>query len=153
GWSQATLAEITRLNERTIQRVESGEPSSFDTLRAIAKAFKCDDIDVFNKPTRLANTEKLKAFWDELNKTTMIVPITRIQDARTLRTMSEAARCFAVDEFGELSTEAREAFASIVDELHEYNDFIKLYSMSERLELDREIDAHLKTIADAGAAF
>jgi hypothetical protein len=51
------------------------------------------------------------------------------------------------------STEAREAFASIVDELHEYNDFIKLYSMSERLELDRDIDAQLKTIADAGAAF
>ncbi|MGC2075991.1 MAG: hypothetical protein WA728_08170 [Xanthobacteraceae bacterium] len=141
------------MNERTIQRVENGEPSSPDTRRAIARAFKCDDLDVFNKPTRLPNIEKLKAFWDELDKTTMIVPITRIQDGRTVRMMSEAARSFAVDEFGELSTEAREAFASIVDELQEYNDFIKLHSMTERLELDREIDAQLKTIADAGAAF
>ncbi|MFY9836161.1 MAG: XRE family transcriptional regulator, partial [Xanthobacteraceae bacterium] len=110
------------MNERTIQRVENGEPSSPDTRRAIARAFKCDDLDVFNKPTRLPNIEKLKAFWDELDKTTMIVPITRIQDGRTVRMMSEAARSFAVDEFGELSTEAREAFASIVDELQEYND-------------------------------
>jgi hypothetical protein len=67
--------------------------------------------------------------------------------------MSEAARGFAVDELGELSAEAREAFASIVDSLQEYNDFIKLYSMSERLDLDRDIDAQLKTIADEGAAF
>jgi transcriptional regulator with XRE-family HTH domain len=153
GWSQATLAEIARLNERTIQRVENGEPSSPDTRRAIAIAFKCDDLDVFNKPARLPNIEKLKAFWAELDKTTVILPITRIQDARTVRTMSEAARAFAVDELGELSTEARKAFAWIVDELHEYNDFGKLYSMSERLELDRDIDTQLKAIADAGAAF
>ena len=116
-WTQATLAEITGLNERTIQRVENGEPSSFDTRRAIARAFECDDLDVFNKPVRRPNIEKLKAFWAELDRTTVIVTITRIQDARTLRTMSEAARGFAVDELGELSTEAREAFAWIVDEL------------------------------------
>src|SRR5262249_30269446 len=97
GWSQATLAEITRLNERTIQRVENGEPSNPDTRRAIARAFECDDLDVFNKPVRRPNIEKLKAFWAELDRTTVIVPITRIQDARTLRTMSEAARGFAVD--------------------------------------------------------
>ena len=153
GWSQATLAEIAGLNERTIQRVENGEPSSPDTRRAIARAFECDDLDVFNKPVRRPNIEKLKAFWAELDRTTVIVPITRIQDARTLRTMSEAARGFAHDELGELSTEALEAFASIVDELQEYNDVGNFYSMSERLELDRDIDAHLKTIADAGAAF
>ena len=28
GWSQETLAEITRLNVRTVQRVENGEPSN-----------------------------------------------------------------------------------------------------------------------------
>src|SRR5215471_4354610 len=108
-WTQATLAEIAGLNERTIQRVENGEPSSPDTRRAIARAFECDDLDVFNKPMRRPNIEKLKAYWAELDKTTIIVPITRIQDARTLRMMSEAARGFAVDELGELSTEAREA--------------------------------------------
>jgi transcriptional regulator with XRE-family HTH domain len=153
GWSQATLAEIAGVTDRTIQRVENGEPSSPHTRRAIARAFECDDLEVFNKPVRLPNIEKLKAFWDELDRTTIIVPITRIQDARTLRTMSEAARGFAVDELGELSTEAREAFAWIVDELQEYNDVGNSYTMSERLEFDRDIGTRLKTIADAGAAF
>ena len=151
-WSQATLAEIAGVDERTIQRVENGEPSSFDTRRAIARAFQCDDLDVFNKPMRLPNIEKLKAHWAELDKTTVIIPITRIRDARTLRTMSEGVLSFAAEELGELSTEARKTFASIVDYLHDYNDVRDHYSMSARLDVDRDIDALLKTIANAGAA-
>ena len=49
-WSQATLAEIAKVTERTIQRVESGQPSSLDTRRALARAFGYDDLDVFDKP-------------------------------------------------------------------------------------------------------
>jgi transcriptional regulator with XRE-family HTH domain len=36
GWTQATLAKLSRLTERTIQRIEGGEPSSVDTRRALA---------------------------------------------------------------------------------------------------------------------
>jgi transcriptional regulator with XRE-family HTH domain len=152
-WSQAQLAEIARVTERTIQRVENGEPSSFDTRRAIARAFQSPDIDVFNKPHRLPNIEKWKAYSAELDKTTVLIPITRIRDARTLRTMSEGAMCSAADEIeiGELSTEAREAFASIVDQLRDYNDVSDDCSMNARLELDRDVDVLLKTIADARA--
>jgi transcriptional regulator with XRE-family HTH domain len=152
GWTQATLAELARVDARTIQRVENGEPSSPDTRRAIARAFECDDLDVFNKPVRLPNIEKLKAHLAELDKTTVIIPITRIRDARTLRTMSEGVMGSGADEIGELSTEAREAFASIVDQLRDYNDVRDECSMSARLDLDRDIDVLLKTIADAGAA-
>lgn len=91
GWGPVASRSRVPLDVRTIQRVENGAPSSSDTRRAIAGAFKFDDLDVFNKPVRLPNIEKWKAFWAELDKTTVIVPITRIQDARTLRTMSEAA--------------------------------------------------------------
>ena len=41
--------------------------------------------------------------------------------------------------------------ASIVDYLHDYNDVRDEYSMSQRLDVDRDIDALLKTIADEGA--
>jgi ribosome-binding protein aMBF1 (putative translation factor) len=47
-WSQETLAELSKINVRTIQRVERGEPSSVDTRRVIASAFDCEDIDFFN---------------------------------------------------------------------------------------------------------
>jgi transcriptional regulator with XRE-family HTH domain len=50
GWTQAQLADISRRKERTIQRVEAGEPSDLDTRRALADAFKLGDLDIFNKP-------------------------------------------------------------------------------------------------------
>ena len=31
-WSQEQLAQIARVSTRTIQRIESGEPASFETL-------------------------------------------------------------------------------------------------------------------------
>jgi len=150
-WSQATLAEIARLTERTVQRVENGEPSSLDTHRALAQAFEYEDLDFFDKPWPFPNVEKLKAYSAELEKTTVVVPITRIEDARTLRTMMEGAESSATEELGELSTEAREAFASIVDNLRDYNDIRDALSMSQRLEVDRNIGAQLDTIAGEGA--
>lgn len=150
-WSQATLAEIARVAERTIQRVESGEPSSLDTRRALALAFGYEDLDIFDKPWPLPNIGKLKAYSAELDKTMVVIPITRIQDARTLRTMTEGAESSAIEEIGDLAMEAREAFASVVDYLRDYNDVGDLYSISQRLDVDRDIDALLTTVADAGA--
>jgi transcriptional regulator with XRE-family HTH domain len=69
-WSQATLAELARVTERTIQRVENGEPSSLDTRRALARAFAYEDLDVFEKSWPFPNVEKLTAYTAELDKTT-----------------------------------------------------------------------------------
>jgi transcriptional regulator with XRE-family HTH domain len=50
GWTQEVLALLSGLQTRTIQRVEQGQPSSIDTRRALARAFRLDDIDYFNSP-------------------------------------------------------------------------------------------------------
>lgn len=151
-WSQATLAEIARVTERTVQRVENAEPSSLDTRRALARAFGFPDLDAFEKPWPFPNVEKLKAYTAELEKTTATVQLVRIEDGRTLRTMVEQAQASATEELGEISSEAREAFAAIVDYMRDYNDVDELYSMSQRLGVDREIDALLKTISEERAA-
>jgi DNA-binding XRE family transcriptional regulator len=150
-WTQATLAEIAGLTERTVQRVENGEPSSLDTRRALARAFGCKDLDIFDKPWPLPNVEKLKTYSAELDKT-VLIPITRIRDGRTIRTITEGAFGSLSEELGEVPDEAREAFASLVDSLRDYNDVRDLYSMSQRLEVDRQLDDQLKIIGDAGAA-
>ncbi|MFM0732753.1 helix-turn-helix transcriptional regulator [Paraburkholderia sediminicola] len=49
-WSQEQLADLSGLSVRTIQRVEGGDTSGFDTRRAIARAFGFEDIDALNKP-------------------------------------------------------------------------------------------------------
>lgn len=43
GWSQETLAEISDLSVRTIQRIERGGKASLESLSALAAAF---DVDV-----------------------------------------------------------------------------------------------------------
>jgi transcriptional regulator with XRE-family HTH domain len=48
-WSQEQLADLSGLSVRTIQRVEGGDPSGFDTRRAIARAFGLEDIDALNR--------------------------------------------------------------------------------------------------------
>lgn len=42
GWSQETLAEISGLSVRTIQRLERGGNASLETLGALAAAFEVD---------------------------------------------------------------------------------------------------------------
>ncbi len=57
GWSQEQLAEYSGLNIRTIQRVESGQKASIETLKCIASVFEVDtsklteEITVIDKET------------------------------------------------------------------------------------------------------
>ncbi len=150
-WSQATLAEIAGVTERTIQRVESGVASSLDTRRALARAFEFEGLDIFEK-WPFPNLAKLKAYEAELDKTTVVVPLTRIRDGRTLRMMTEGAFGSVAEELGQISYTAREACAAMVDYLRDYNDIREMYSMSQRIEVDHEIEAFLKTISDEHAA-
>jgi transcriptional regulator with XRE-family HTH domain len=41
-WSQAHLADAAGLNVRTVQRIEAGEPCSFETMMALAAALGVD---------------------------------------------------------------------------------------------------------------
>jgi transcriptional regulator with XRE-family HTH domain len=61
SWSQAHLADAAGVNVRTVQRIESGEPCSYETTLALAAAL---DIGVsqldpneraFTRPTRFAS--------------------------------------------------------------------------------------------------
>lgn len=49
GWTQEQLAEIAGISSRTVQRAETANCASFDTVRAIAGAFETD-FDQLLKP-------------------------------------------------------------------------------------------------------
>lgn len=68
GWSQETLAELTGLNVRTIQRVEDGQPSSVDTRRALARGFDFPDIDFFIKPMPVPDEVQIRKLVDECQR-------------------------------------------------------------------------------------
>ena len=44
NWSQEHLASLAGVGVRTIQRIENGDPTSADTLSALAAAY---NVDVF----------------------------------------------------------------------------------------------------------
>lgn len=151
-WSQATLAELSNLTERTIQRVENAEPSSLDTRRAIAGAFQLGSLDIFEKPFPFPNAEKMKKLENELEKTTVLISLTKVDNGRTLRTMIEGAGSYAMDEIGEHSDAARENFAAMVEYLSDYNDIRDSYSATQRLDVDRDISELLNAIHSENSA-
>lgn len=151
-WTQETLAELSGLTVRTIQRVEKGESSSLDTRRALARGFGYDDLDVFEKPWPILNPEKLKAHAEELERTTIVLPLTRIEKASMVRKLIEGAESSVTEELGDLSRNAREALACLVDNLRDYNDVRECFTEHHKLELDETLQGCLATIATEKAA-
>ena len=135
-WTQATLAELSGLTDRTVQRVEKGESAGRDTRCAIARGFGFDDIEVFNKPFPVLNEEKYKKYLEQLESSTVVVDIAHASTARVARTMIEGAESSASDYIGDPPREAREPFAALVDNLRDYNDVRDCYGESQRLEFD-----------------
>ena len=91
-WSQEQLAEISGLNVRTVQRVEQGESASFDTRRALARAFDLNDIDALNKPFSLPTAEELqteKAQFERDHITLAVAPLTTGRQLASLITSCE----------------------------------------------------------------
>lgn len=49
AWSQETLAEISGLSSRTIQRIESGDQPSLETMSALAAAFEVTVSELYEE--------------------------------------------------------------------------------------------------------
>lgn len=46
GWTQAQVAEFSGLSQRTIQRLEKGNPATTETLKCLASVFETDIADL-----------------------------------------------------------------------------------------------------------
>lgn len=49
AWSQEQLAKMAGLDVRTIQRMEKGEPASFESLKSVASVLKVNVSDLLNE--------------------------------------------------------------------------------------------------------
>lgn len=62
-WSQEQLAEYSGLNVRTIQRVESGQKASIETLKCLASVF---EVDISKLTEEITVIDKQSDHWKEL---------------------------------------------------------------------------------------
>lgn len=63
GWSQEQLAEFAGLNVRTIQRIESGQKASMESLKCLASVF---EIEISTLTEEITVIDKDSEKWREL---------------------------------------------------------------------------------------
>lgn len=63
GWSQEQLAEFSGLNVRTIQRVESGNKASLETLKCLSSVF---EIEIEKLTEEITVIDKSSEDWKAL---------------------------------------------------------------------------------------
>ncbi|QVW24130.1 helix-turn-helix domain-containing protein [Pseudomonas hormoni] len=151
-WSQETLAELSGLSVRTIQRTERGKPSSLDTRRALAGAFEFEDIDLLNKPLLIPTDEQLaeaKVKFDEAHVTLQANPI---GSGRIFAKLVQDCHMDLTEPAFELDSEASEVFAAMVDYLREYRDCAEHYSEVEKLMVHREFEDYLSQLHVLGVS-
>jgi len=151
-WTQETLAEIARLTVRTIQRVESGGPSSVDTRWALARALGWQDLDIFNKAWPIPNEERLKAEAERLERETVSLTLERITTGRRLRELAEVSNAVSFSELIELTPEAEEVFAEMQDYYKDYADVDDCYSAIEKLDVNKAFQQMLERLTALGYA-
>jgi transcriptional regulator with XRE-family HTH domain len=151
-WSQEQLAEISGLNVRTIQRVEQGDSASFDTRRALARAFEFDDIDALNKPFSIPTAQELEVARLQFERDHMTLSVAPLTSGRQLASLITSCEMDLSEPAFELPRDAAVAFASMVDYYRDYRDCDELYSETQKREVFDDLQQHIDALRTLGIA-
>jgi len=151
-WSQEQLAEISGLNVRTIQRVEQGESASFDTRRALACAFDCEDVDAFNKPFAIPSEEESRAAREKFDRENITLALSPLTTGRQLAQLVETCEMDLSEPAVELPRDAEGVFAELVDTLREYRDCSELYSAVQKLDVYEDFQGKIDELKAQGVS-
>lgn len=152
GWSQETLAELSGLTVRTIQRVEAGQSSSHDTQRALARGFEIQDLDVFSKANPFPTFDELDQQKAEFNRKHILLDAT-VADGRMVVATLDAHQGYGAISPGstvELPHEAQDAFATIVDFTRDCMDIAEVASRREMLDYGDQLERMIDDLRAAG---
>lgn len=152
GWTQETLAELSGLQTRTIQRVEQGQPSSTDTRRAIGRAFKFDDIDFFNTLKGIPTDAEMQKQTEDFDREYLLLNARVVDGRQLLALMQEGPGCDAIcaKSAAELPRAAQDAFAVIVDFVRDCMEIFDVASQSDILGYGDSLDEHIAELTAAG---
>jgi transcriptional regulator with XRE-family HTH domain len=151
-WSQQQLADISKLNVRTVQRVERSEPSDFDTRRAIARAFEFDDIDALNKPIIIPTDEEWKAAKEKFDRDNIMLDAEPLTTGKQLAGLVETTSMDLSAPAFEMTREADEKFASLIDYFRNYRDCAELHSEVQKCEVYDELQRHIDALKALGVS-
>lgn len=151
-WSQEQLAAISGLNVRTVQRVEQGLSVNLDTRRALARAFEFEDIDALNKPFTIPSEEELKAAKEKFEREHVTLTAIPLATGKQLAKLAETCTMDLSEPAFELTREADETFAALVDYFREYRDCADLYTETQKFEVYDEMQSHIDALKVLGVS-
>lgn len=145
-WSQEQLAEISGLDVRTLQRVEQGQAASLDTRRAFARAFEFGDVDALNKPFTIPTAGELKAQKEKFDREHVTLTALPFATGKQLAKLAELHMMDLSESGFELSREADETFAELVDYFRDYRDCADAYSEPTKFEVYDELQSRIDAL-------
>ncbi len=154
GWTQETLAELSSLTVRTIQRIEQGQPSSLDTRRSLARAFQFPDIDFFNTLVEFPSEAALKSRKEAFDRDYIVLDASPVTGRQLLVLIKDGPnfRGLAPGSLNDLTATAQDAFAFVLDFIRDCMDALDVVSHAEILEWGDMIDVHMAELNRLGFA-
>ncbi len=151
-WSQETLAELSGVTVRTIQRVEASQPASLDTRRALARGFQIPDLNVFNKPNPFPTQQELDQQKAEFDRNYLVLDASVVNGRGIVAALSDKRGYGAISpgSTDELPHAAQDAFATILDYLRDCMDVADVASRREMLSYGDEAETMLAGLRSAG---
>jgi Predicted transcription factor, homolog of eukaryotic MBF1 len=151
-WSQEQLADLSRLSVRTIQRVERGDTSGFDTRRAIARAFEFEDIDALNKPFAIPTAEEMEAAKEKFDREHVTLKALPLETGKQLAKLAEVHSMDLSTPGFDMSRESDEEFAALIDYMREYRDCSEFYSEVQKFDIYDDLQRHIDELNTQGVS-
>lgn len=143
AWSQEQLAKMAGLDVRTIQRIEKGEPASFETLKSVASVLKLNVSDLLNEK----KAEEKKKTEAETPKGEFLI---RVSDGNQLFTLMDGAHAYAFNNDTLESDDDTQLVADFLQELHDWGELGDDIGPGERVRTAHEYTKRIKDLEDRG---
>jgi transcriptional regulator with XRE-family HTH domain len=151
-WSQETLAELSGVTVRTVQRIEAGQPSSIDSRRALARGFEIPDMDVFCKPMPFPTAEELEEQKAAFDREHLVLDATKADGRKAISLLMDSPGYGAIGPGStvDLPPPAQDAYAAILDYVRDCMDIADVASRTEMLGYGDFLDELLVPLHSSG---
>jgi transcriptional regulator with XRE-family HTH domain len=131
------------LDVRTIQRIEKGEPASFESLKSVAAVFKVN-VNELLEDKRTVEEQKEKS--DVPDGGFLI----RVSDGNELFALMGSAHAFAFHNDSVELSEVNDLIADFLQELHDWGDLWDEIGPGERVRTAHEYTSRIKDLEERG---
>jgi transcriptional regulator with XRE-family HTH domain len=144
-WTQAQLAEISGVSERTVRRLESTGTAESATLLSILNAL---DTNLEELENMFNEDESIKK--ENIEKFADVRFLQRIENGRELVRIFSSAHQFGYD-YHDCHTEEQVEFAQVfLSTVADVLDIWDMIEISKRFELENELTRQIKQLEDQG---